>query len=693
MNCFRIKSMSSNSNVFEEHKKGSDTFSVWHYYLVDKQGQVAKCKQCSKEIKCCGGSTSGLHTHLKTIHKVNLKTKSDTAVNTEKDASSSSQSQPKKITLCDYFKSKKTEQLCEILARMVARDGLPFRIFSSSEDIRKGLVARGYQDIPKSAAIIKSMTIEYSKSVRNKIINEISTLKSKGKRFSLTFDEWTSVRNRRYLNINVHSSRGLIWNIGLARLHGRVPAEKCLEVLEIKLQEHGLNLSKDIVCISTDGASVMVKLGKLIDVAHQLCFAHGIHLAVIDVLYKKKLNLAIVDADTEGVGDAEANDAQSEDSDSDTDDGNNNDNNEEKEKNEDYGDTVEFSFIETEINLNYVYLSPLVTKIRKVIKIFRRSPTKNDQYLQKYVKLEFGKEINLQLDVITRWNSLLNMLERFYELRHCVQKALIDLNSNLNFCEADFTLISATVAALTPIKLGVEALCRQDSNLLVADATIKFMIETLAAQKSEISTDLANALKFRISQRRTDLSQVLQYLHRASQNENKNESVDTDLFPRISKASITKSIVRLVKRLGVGIETNDPDPDSTAEDSDPEDDIPLALSLSSSSVAINKIDLLKNKLQNVINKTMTSIPNPSRGKCQGLEQQVKKEMSFFEEEGIKGVHLQSAYDYLTTIAPTSVESERAFSAALLICTKLRSRLSDETLDHICFLKSYFNTKK
>lgn len=32
----------------------------------------------------------------------------------------------------------------------------------------------------------------------------------------------------------------------------------------------------------------MIKVGKLIDAEHQLCFAHGIHLAVCDVLYSKK---------------------------------------------------------------------------------------------------------------------------------------------------------------------------------------------------------------------------------------------------------------------------------------------------------------------------------------------------------------------------------------------------------------------
>ncbi|GBO25373.1 hypothetical protein AVEN_24687-1 [Araneus ventricosus] len=47
----------------------------------------------------------------------------------------------------------------------------------------------------------------------------------------------------------------------------------------------------------------------------------------------------------------------------------------------------------------------LFRKVRKVVKLFRRSPTKYDMYLQKYVKEDTGKELSLILDCRTRWNS------------------------------------------------------------------------------------------------------------------------------------------------------------------------------------------------------------------------------------------------------------------------------------------------
>lgn len=85
------------------------------------------------------------------------------------------------------------------------------------------------------------------------------------------------MRNRRYMNINVHSSN---WNLGLCRVWGSMPAERCVEILKAKLENFGLNLSVDIVAIITDGASVMKKVGRLIPANHHLCMAHELQLAL-----------------------------------------------------------------------------------------------------------------------------------------------------------------------------------------------------------------------------------------------------------------------------------------------------------------------------------------------------------------------------------------------------------------------------
>ena len=59
-------------------------------------------------------------------------------------------------------------------------------------------------------------------------------------------------------------------------------------------------------------------------------------------------------------------------------------------------------------------------------------------------------------------------------------------------------------------------------------------------------------------------------------------------------------------------------------------------------------------------------------------------MSVYESMGKRGPSLNAVYTYLLTVPPTSVEAERAVSAAGLLCTKLLFRLDDKTVDTLCF---------
>jgi len=58
----------------------------------------------------------------------------------------------------------------------------------------------------------------------------------------------------------------------------------------------------------------------------------------------------------------------------------------------------------------------VVNKVRKIVKLFKCSPTKNDDILQPYVKRELGREVSLTLDCRTRWDSMVDMLSRFLQL-------------------------------------------------------------------------------------------------------------------------------------------------------------------------------------------------------------------------------------------------------------------------------------
>ena len=79
-------------------------------------------------------------------------------------------------------------------------------------------------------------------------------------------------------------------------------------------------MTNDIFEFITDGASVMKEMGQEMGVIHQLCYYHGIYLAVFDILYKKK-SLAVETTQEELINDENN---KNEEADSDPDDDNDN---------------------------------------------------------------------------------------------------------------------------------------------------------------------------------------------------------------------------------------------------------------------------------------------------------------------------------------------------------------------------------
>ena len=120
--------------------------------------------------------------------------------------------------------------------------------------------------------------------VKDVIMMEIQHSLNSGTRFSLSLDECSSLRHKRYLNINVHEDRDKFWNLEILAISARMTAERTVEEVENKLSEFSLSLSRHIVAVVTVGVSPMVKFGWCDDCEHQLCYAP----AVCDILYKRQ---------------------------------------------------------------------------------------------------------------------------------------------------------------------------------------------------------------------------------------------------------------------------------------------------------------------------------------------------------------------------------------------------------------------
>lgn len=171
--------------------------------------------------------------------------------------------------------------------------------------------------------------------------------------------------------------------------------------------EFGIVISSDLVAATGDGAPVMVKFGYLSDFEYLQCMNHGIHLAVIETVFKKitpeTVTIEDSDVDSSNLSSLSDNstDASSEAS--------NQSHNSDDDSEQDYVPAGAYG--ET------------VSRMRKVVILFKGSPTSN-AILQKIIKTNCGKNLQLLLDVKTRWNSLVKSAKRFQEVEDSIVEAL-----------------------------------------------------------------------------------------------------------------------------------------------------------------------------------------------------------------------------------------------------------------------------
>ena len=218
---------------------------------------------------------------------------------------------------------------------------------------------------------------------------------------------------------------------------------------------------------------------------HIACLAHAIHISVSDVQHKEK------SLDEEPIGEDNVTE----------------ENGEEEESNEAEDDFEEdFNvFLAPEINT-------IVAKVRRVVKLCRKSPVRNDDNLQPQIIVSCGKEKALFLDCKTRWNSLLKMLQRLYELRKKIKVAMVQLDGEFDFSYIELDKIKELCDALAPIELAVGYLCKNNADLFLAEKVIEFTLK-LRDQGTKLSKALKKNFEAHVEQRRhTDLIHLLNYL-------------------------------------------------------------------------------------------------------------------------------------------------------------------------------------
>ena len=288
----------------------------------------------------------------------------------------------KQLTNLSCMQKKDSAEV--VIARLLAVDLLSMYKLEKSKDIQNGWAAQGL-NIPTTRKAMEKMFLSFTDKVKTNFKQELAAKIRNRNRFSISLDEWTSIKNQRYVGLNLHLDDVTLQSLGMVRTKGPMTAECCLDLVKKRLEDFGLSLQEHIVGMVTDGASVMIKTGRLSGIIHQVCHSHGLHLAVCDVLYKKCRN--IENANEANVHEYDYDIFESSD-----------DENDDEPWQVTLADDYNAHFVDT--------VSDFISKVRAIVKVFRKSPLKND-YLQRNCEKELGKRLSLVLDTKTRWNSLL----------------------------------------------------------------------------------------------------------------------------------------------------------------------------------------------------------------------------------------------------------------------------------------------
>ena len=335
--------------------------------------------------------------------------------------------------------------------------------------------------MPKSPPTIRDHFVKEFKNTLMTVSEKVNAAKKNGDRFSISFDESTSVRNRRYMNFNLHNEQSF-QSLGMIRVKCSMKSEKAIELIQGRLAKFNLNLDTDIVATITDGASAMMKVGRQTSPLHIVCLLHAIHLCICDILYKEKRKINEFNNKNNNAYD-----------------------NEVEEDDSDLDETTEDNFDELPDIVLVSEFHKTVARVRKIVKMFRKSAGCHDDNLQPQNIASYGKEKALFLDCKTRWNSLLKMLQCFYELCKEIKVAMVQLEQEFEFSDDELKKINELCEARAPMEMAVDYFCKDKADLLLAENVIMFTLKKLRDLETKISKALQKIFQTRVQERRNPL--------------------------------------------------------------------------------------------------------------------------------------------------------------------------------------------
>lgn len=117
------------------------------------------------------------------------------------------------------------------------------------------------------------------------------------------------------------------------------------------------------------------------------------------------------------------------------------------------------------------------------------------------LSMNIKRNLKLILDVKTRWNSIIMMVQRFILLSKSINKTLKELKRDLVTAE-EINFLKKILEVLQPLEISTRKLSDDKATLITAEVTYKFLFQNLAEINTELSESMLLYIKKRMGERR-----------------------------------------------------------------------------------------------------------------------------------------------------------------------------------------------
>lgn len=344
-----------------------------------------------------------------------------------------------------------------------------------------------------------------------------------------------------------------------------------------------------------------------------------------------------------------------------------------------------FNLVITE-GLKIVEITEIITKVRVIVKYFKRCDTANETLLTFQRKSGIQTPLELLKDCTTRWNSTFRMIKRFVELEKAIKNTVADLNTDFfeTLILSEWTFLKELVQILSPFES-----CFSGQKYVTASLVIPLikginsvLRKFLKKPFLELSITLLKTLTTSLNERFGDVENntslsVCTYLDPRF----KHKGFSDEINAETAKATIIASLTEIIARETENRKENDEETINNESEQEREKENPEDLSI-------------WDDLDNDIAATVR--PKSSAHSTAAIEVQRYTEFSFAPRQS-NPLEWWNENKYMFKYLPllvrrelcnlaTSDSCERLLSKTSSLLSERRSQLSDKNAKMIMFIE-------